>query len=608
MDYSIYKDDNVISTVDRIQKILNVLGINMIETCYDVPTAENYMPGYTNYPFNCKYLPYSSRVMPFGINEIGTNGKGTSEANCKASAYSEFMERLQNQAFPNELLTLSSDIFIFAPDEQECNENAKHFISKYKYKELLSACQPKKVLGMPSDNIFIPYFNIKDNQLHYLPPPHYVFTSNGMAAGNTPEEALVQGFSEICERYAHKQIIINKLSMPDIPKKYYKKYERIMGLIDYAEQLGWEVIIKDASLGLGLPVACTIFKNKKNGIISYKFGSQPSLPVAIERTITEFFQGGVLKDSDIENRLFHIEDYSKKGLKSLFPLIDERKRFYKRTDKISHIFLDNKPNYEFSANNWIDENKKYTNKELLKILVDKITKITDNDIYIRDVSFLGFPSFHIFIPEVSVIEYFDSEEINMYRWLHYPDSKEGFSENVDNLISAIFYRQKYAYNQRTIAKYVPDEYLLILCYILKNDSDNIIKYCEILKKQKKPDFVPKFVSKHENLINLIHQYYKLKQQKESKTVINNIIRNIYNKKTVDDFFDLINNSNFEYIKNLIAKSNEETHNNDDCETQEEINMKNKIREIKQRLIQKYIENAPDQMKLAKVFDFSGLNK
>ena len=37
-----------------------------------------------------------------------------------------------------------------------------------------------------------------------------VITSTGMAAGNTIEEALTQGLSEIFERYAYEQLFTNK--------------------------------------------------------------------------------------------------------------------------------------------------------------------------------------------------------------------------------------------------------------------------------------------------------------------------------------------------------------------------------------------------------------
>ena len=607
MEYSIYKDDKVESTVDRILRIFNEVGIEVKEEFYDVPTSKNCIPGYSKYPSNCKFLPYSSRISLFGNDDIGTNGKGTSKENSRASAYSEFMERLQNQSLSNDVLMLTSDNFYFAPDEKGYDESTENFISKYNFAEILSVCIPKKINNRPMKKISIPYFNVKDKNVHYLPPIRYMLTANGMTAGNTPGEALVQGFSEICERYSHREVFIKKLPMADIPKKYYTKYERLKGLIEYTEKLGWNVRVKDASLGKGLPVICTIFENPDIGYFSYKFASQPSLPIAIERTLTEFFQGGMRKDAEIEDETLKIDDFSEKGMKNIYTTANTHRWFFKINGKIHKIFSKENPDYKFSPSSWVDEDRRYTNKELLKFIVDKIMNVTDNDIYVRDVSFLGFPSYHIFIPDISQTIFYDKGKLSVIKWVNYEKEDDDPFYNIDSLIFAISYSQKFKDIARTIGMFIPDEYLLVLCYILKNDTDNIIKYCEILKKLKEPDFAPEFVSKHESLINLIHQYYKLKQQKESKTVINNIINNLYSRQVIQEFYDLINTLDFEYIKDIIAKSKEKSKNNDDCETQEEINMRNKIRELKQRLMQKYIENTPDQMELSKVFDFSDIN-
>ena len=48
-----------------------------------------------------------------------------------------------------------------------------------------------------------------------------------MAAGNSKDEALVEGISEIIERYVHRLVIQNRLSLPDIPESYIKKYPKL---------------------------------------------------------------------------------------------------------------------------------------------------------------------------------------------------------------------------------------------------------------------------------------------------------------------------------------------------------------------------------------------
>ena len=609
MDYSIYKDDDVLSTVERIKIILSNLGINLEEFLFEVPTKENKLPGYTKYPDNCKYLPFSSRISFPNMLDIGTNGKGTSKENCRASAYSEFMERLQNQCLPHETLMLCSNNFSYAPDEKEFGEETEKILSKYNYTKMFTYCQHDILNNVRFKKVTIPFYNVKEKNLNYLPPLHFIFSANGMCAGNTPEEALVQGFSEICERYSDRQVICNRIAMPEIPKKYYKKYERIKGLIDYTEQLGWKVYVKDASLGKGLPVICTVFVNKEKGLFSYKFASQPSLPIAIERTLTEFFQGGMIRDFELEQEVLEIQSYSEEEFIHIFPTLGVKRWLFKITDKIYSIFFNKSCNYEFSPSSWVDENIKYTNKELLKFLIDRITNITNNDIFVRDVSFLGFPSYHILIPQFSELVYYDDGILYLNCWGNYPQKIEHVPDDINSLISAILYKIKYQPTFSSFVPYIPDEYILILCYILNKDYKNILKYCDALRKRSWPEDETDFILENHYLIDLIYQYFKLKEQKEKPAVIKNIINNMYDSKTVQKFYDIINNLDLEYIKNIICKARKKVvENQNESKSQEDIDMENKIEDIRRKMIAKYIENTPDQMKLAEVFDFSNLER
>ncbi|MDJ0306423.1 YcaO-like family protein [Dehalobacter sp.] len=49
----------------------------------------------------------------------------------------------------------------------------------------------------PSDFITVPFCNLNSGKLSYIPMKMLskMYMSNGMCAGNTPEEALVQGLS-----------------------------------------------------------------------------------------------------------------------------------------------------------------------------------------------------------------------------------------------------------------------------------------------------------------------------------------------------------------------------------------------------------------------------
>mgnify|MGYP004608876439 FL=1 len=74
-----YKDDTPANTVRRIQNILKQLHLDLTETWVDTNGIGT----------------YTLRVEVTGT-AIGSNGKGVTKELARASAYSEFMERLQN--------------------------------------------------------------------------------------------------------------------------------------------------------------------------------------------------------------------------------------------------------------------------------------------------------------------------------------------------------------------------------------------------------------------------------------------------------------------------------------------------------------------------------
>ena len=71
-----------------------------------------------------------------------------------------------------------------------------------------------------------PFYSLCDRKVYYLPREVYYpfYGSHGVCAGNSREEALVQGLSEVIERYVQKKIIYGRLSLLDIPLEYLKRF------------------------------------------------------------------------------------------------------------------------------------------------------------------------------------------------------------------------------------------------------------------------------------------------------------------------------------------------------------------------------------------------
>jgi len=88
----------------------------------------------------------------------------------------------------------------------------------------------------------------------------YIHASNGMAAGNTMEEAMIQASCEIFERHAQIQIIKPEKTVPSIDPDSVDNVV-IKDMIKFYQGKNVDVIIKDLSLGGVLPCIGVLFIN-----------------------------------------------------------------------------------------------------------------------------------------------------------------------------------------------------------------------------------------------------------------------------------------------------------------------------------------------------------
>ena len=149
---------------------------------------------------------------------IGTNGKGMDWDYALASGYAEFMERLQNRAivYPN-----PANIgrrFRFFSDERDYSYTYEEGIRIIKDFAPM-AFPPNGVVFNSLDGKEVPFYHYNSGECRYVPYSliRWINGSNGMCAGNIPEEAVIQGFNEIFERYCIQRLYLDHLTPPDIP-------------------------------------------------------------------------------------------------------------------------------------------------------------------------------------------------------------------------------------------------------------------------------------------------------------------------------------------------------------------------------------------------------
>lgn len=353
-----------------------------------------------------------------------TNGKGTSKEQAIAGAYGELMERLQNRVFfrfNNTFVIEEDEKFIYFPTEQkkEINyivENREYLgpyfagLSDEEAKDLIeeSLNISSKEEKSSKKILCIPYTKYGSEEKIYLPSEivKHIYASNGMCAGNSEDEALVEGICEIFERYANKVLLDGRISLPDIPKSIIKQYQRVNSFVEVIKTRGdYEVSFKDCSLGLDLPVVCLIVFDRKCGKYFVKFGAHPVLEVALNRTITELFQGRKIAMSAFWFKETNFEKNAdfKKNFRHIFRSGD---------GEYPIMLFEDEPSYQFNEK-WISEEYK-DNAQILSALITIIKKNNWILIY-NDASYLGFFAYHVIVPEISDISKFDERYIMLYK-------------------------------------------------------------------------------------------------------------------------------------------------------------------------------------------------
>lgn len=397
------KDDSPESTVKKIKGLLDAAGISV---------------EYTDTPCDVGGMYYSRVAATATQTEIiASNGKGASKELCAASAYAELMERLQNKVFcggpsaiDNDFISREKEVLnmpwytVRGDYQPECILALKKRLAATVKKESIFDPDPMELVDTLLESVAAgnrdgkyllrPFWSVKE-QKEVMLPVRMLQTfqmSNGMAAGNTLEEAIVQASSEIFERYANIAVIQDNITPPQIPGEYItQNFPRIAGIISEIEARGkYRVSMLDCSLGQGFPVVCAVLINTETQSFGMKFGSHPSMAVAMERTLSEAMQGKT------------IEHFSQSGFPNFMP--NERSSFANTWNLIKvgvgyypASMLFDKPDYEFKP--WQDVTG-MDNRQLMNAMLCKLDEVS-GDVYIQDVSFLGFPTVFIYAPGIS---------------------------------------------------------------------------------------------------------------------------------------------------------------------------------------------------------------
>jgi ribosomal protein S12 methylthiotransferase accessory factor len=386
------KDCSLESTIKTMYEKLDTVGIEIkeVSTLNPVPFV------------------YSQHIRDNSCDLMFTNGKGSNAKSCLASALGEYFERLScNYFFADYYLgeEISDASFVHYPNEKwfTFDSEDEHMPEGLLDEDLWAYFDPENELS-PS-GIFelnsgvgkrgicaLPFIKQSDKKPSYFPVNIIanIFVSNGMAAGNTKNEAQVQALSEIYERYAKNKIIAEGICLPRIPSSVMQRFPDIQASLEKLEQYGYHLRICDASLGGVYPVISVTLIHPKDGSVFASFGAHPCFEVALERTVTELLQGRSLDMLDD----FHAATFNAEEVADHHNL---ETHFINATGLLSYEFFKDESDYDFV--DW--DFKLDTQVELAYLMA--IAHEQGFEVYIADYEHLGVYACRILIPGMSDI-------------------------------------------------------------------------------------------------------------------------------------------------------------------------------------------------------------
>jgi bacteriocin biosynthesis cyclodehydratase domain-containing protein len=268
----------------------------------DLPLNTNYLAKH-----NFSGLPETVEELKSGLHG-GSFGKGSTAEQGEASALMEAMERYSGiyqgdeirvtrrfADFPSGDAILPNDVLLFSDKQYQ-----RHHAPPSDSDEM-----PVPAPFDQSAKIeWSPVWSFRDERFKYLPTSllyffykgnsaagHIHADSNGCAAGNTREEAIVQGFLELVERDSYAIWWYNRVQRPEVDLSAFDdSYVRDLQ-IQLAET-GRRLWVLDITNDLGIPSYVALSQSAENGqdFIEFGSGSHFDPRIAMLRSLTELNQ------------------------------------------------------------------------------------------------------------------------------------------------------------------------------------------------------------------------------------------------------------------------------------------------------------------------------
>jgi bacteriocin biosynthesis cyclodehydratase domain-containing protein len=235
----------------------------------------------------------------------GSFGKGSTAEQGEASALMEAIERYTG-IFQGDEIRVTRRFTDF-PSREAIPPNKVLLFSDAQYVRRQTSApdsddtQTPEPFDHSAEIEWSPIWSLRDKHFKYLPtsqlyffykgPAAYHADSNGCAAGNTVEEAIVQGFLELVERDAYAIWWYNRLQRSAVDLSQFDD-SYIRDLQNQLAETGRRLWVLDVTSDLGIPTFVAVTHWIQNGQENIEFGSGAHFDkrIALLRALTELNQ------------------------------------------------------------------------------------------------------------------------------------------------------------------------------------------------------------------------------------------------------------------------------------------------------------------------------
>jgi len=266
----------------------------------DLPLNTNY---YATHNFSVPAA--TANELRAGLSGSGSAGKGSTAEQGEASALMEAIERYSGIYQGDEIRKTRR--FTDFPSGDAILPNDVLLFSDAQLRDWMSTSDPDEGPSTPalfdrSAQIeWSPVWSLRDKRFKHLPTsllyffyrgPGQIFAdSNGCAAGNTIEEAIVQGFLELVERDSYAIWWYNRLPRPQVDLGQFND-SYVRDLQSQLTETGRRLWVLDVTSDLGIPsfVAIAHWMHDSQENIEFGSGAHFDTRIALLRALTELNQ------------------------------------------------------------------------------------------------------------------------------------------------------------------------------------------------------------------------------------------------------------------------------------------------------------------------------